>query len=68
MYNLREACKHGGTIAKPIEYEQDLALRLNYPLLHHEHANAPIIPSLTPTKDASRYSPLYFPPLHIQLQ
>ena len=68
MFNLREACDYAGTIVKSIEHGWDLALRPNYPLLHSNQTSAPSVPSLTPTGNASRYSPLHIPPLKLQLQ
>ena len=68
MYYLREACKHAGTIVKSIGHGQDLALRPNYPLLHHNYTSGPSIPSLTLGGDASRYFPLYIPTLNLQSQ
>ena len=43
MYNLREACKHAGTITKSLEHGRDLALRPKNLMLHHNHASAPSI-------------------------
>ena len=68
MYNFREACKHTDTIVKSVEHKWDLALRPNYPLLHHNYTSAPSIPLLALAGNASRYSPLHIPPLHLQLQ
>ena len=68
MYNFKETCKPAGTTVKSIKHGQNLALKPNYPLIHHNYPSALSIPSLNPNRDTARYSPLYIPPFHLQSQ